>query len=94
MTPTAAHDPAQQQQQQQQQPPQPLPAPDLSTVPLAGLDQQQIMNLLRHLPQVFNKVCVLRRCIQSESHTRDPRARPQHARSRGAPLAITLFSPG
>ena len=30
--------------------------PELANVPLAGLDQQQIMNLLRHLPQVFNKV--------------------------------------
>ena len=98
MPPTTAHDAAQQQQQQQQQqqPAQPLPAPDLSTVPLQGLDQQQIMNLLRHLPQVFNKVrlfcCDAWRASRPVS-TRDPRARPQHARSRGAPLAITLFSP-
>lgn len=30
--------------------------PDLSNVHLAGLDQQQIINLLRHLPHVFNKL--------------------------------------
>lgn len=81
MPPTTAHDAAQQQQQQQQQQtPQPLPAPDLSTVPLQGLDQQQIMNLLRHLPQVFNKVrlfsCDAWGATRPVS-TRDPRARPQ-----------------
>lgn len=73
MAPTTTHDSAQQQQQgQQQTQPQPIGAPDLTTVPLAGLDQQQIMNLLRHLPQVFNKV---RRFSYhpraDESHTRD-----------------------
>ncbi|KAK2460382.1 hypothetical protein APHAL10511_007547 [Amanita phalloides] len=38
------------------QPAQAAPAAELTNVPLAGLDQQQIMNLLRHLPQVFNKL--------------------------------------
>jgi bHLH factor len=31
-------------------------APELSNVHLPGLDQNQIMNLLRHLPGVFGKV--------------------------------------
>lgn len=33
-------------------------APDLSNVHLSGLDQNQIMSLLRHLPNVFGKVSI------------------------------------
>lgn len=36
-----------------------IPAgPDLQNVHLSGLDQNQIMSLLRHLPGVFGKVSV------------------------------------
>ncbi|KAF8626656.1 hypothetical protein AX15_004747 [Amanita polypyramis BW_CC] len=67
MAPAASnHDPALTHQASNQpaatQPNQPAPSisanmqPELANVPLAGLDQQQIMNLLRHLPQVFNKL--------------------------------------
>ncbi|KXN83196.1 Centromere-binding protein 1 [Leucoagaricus sp. SymC.cos] len=34
------------------------PAPDLSNLHLPGIDQNQIMSLLRHLPGVFGKVSV------------------------------------
>lgn len=33
-------------------------APDLPNVHLSGLDQNQIMSLLRHLPNVFGKVSI------------------------------------
>ncbi|KAF8628572.1 hypothetical protein AX17_005968 [Amanita inopinata Kibby_2008] len=68
MPPTATnnHDPALTHPAPNQTAPQPsqpstgvpgsMQPAELTNVPLAGLDQTQIMNLLRHLPQVFNKL--------------------------------------
>ncbi|KAF9450751.1 hypothetical protein P691DRAFT_809582 [Macrolepiota fuliginosa MF-IS2] len=50
------------QPQQSAAPAIPAP-PDLPNVHLSGLDQNQIMSLLRHLPGVFGKVSLCPRLI-------------------------------